>query len=44
MKREAVALGTPGQIEVERRPANGGLRGRRDPRELVRLLLATSET
>ncbi len=37
-------LDDPGQIEVERRPANGGLRVRRDPRELVRLLLAASET
>jgi uncharacterized protein len=36
-------LADPGQIEVERRPANGGLRVRRDPRELVRLLLAASE-
>jgi predicted glycosyltransferase len=34
----------PGQIEVERRGANGGLRVRRDPRELVRLLLAASES
>jgi uncharacterized protein len=33
-------LGDPGQIELRRRPANGGLRVRRDPRELVRLLLA----
>jgi hypothetical protein len=37
-------LDDSGQIEVERRPANGGLRVRRDPRELVRLLLAASET
>jgi uncharacterized protein len=36
-------LDDPGQIEVERRPPNGGLRVRRDPRELVRLLLAASE-
>jgi uncharacterized protein len=36
-------LADPGQIGVERRPANGGLRVRRDPRELVRLLLAASE-
>ena len=36
-------LDDPGQIEVERRHANGGLRVRRDPRELVRLLLAASE-
>ena len=36
-------LDDPGQIEVERRPANGGLRVRRDPRELVRLLLAASK-
>ena len=36
-------LDDPGQIEVERRQANSGLRVRRDPRELVRLLLAASE-
>jgi uncharacterized protein len=36
-------LDDPGQIGVERRHANGGLRVRRDPRELVRLLLAASE-
>jgi uncharacterized protein len=36
-------LGDPGQIEVRRRHANGELRVRRDPRELVRLLLAASE-
>jgi predicted glycosyltransferase len=36
-------LDDPGQIEVERRQANGVLRVRRDPRELVRLLLAASE-
>jgi predicted glycosyltransferase len=36
-------LEDPGQIEVERRRANGGLRVRRDPLELVRLLLAASE-
>jgi predicted glycosyltransferase len=36
-------LDDPGQIEVERRSANGRLRVRRDPRELVRLLLAASE-
>jgi predicted glycosyltransferase len=36
-------LDDPGQIEVKRRHANGGLRVRRDPRELVRLLLAASE-
>jgi uncharacterized protein len=35
-------LDDPGQIEVKRRRANGGLRVRRDPRELVRLLLAAS--
>ena len=33
-------LDDPGQIEVEKRPANGGLRVRRDPRELVKMLLA----
>jgi predicted glycosyltransferase len=36
-------LEDPGQIEIARRPANGGLRVRRDPRELVRMLLAASE-
>jgi uncharacterized protein len=36
-------LDDPGQIEVRRRHANGGLRVRRDPRELVKLLLAASE-
>jgi uncharacterized protein len=36
-------LDDPGQIEVERRRANGGLRVRRDPHELVTLLLAASE-
>jgi uncharacterized protein len=36
-------LDDPGQIEVKPRPPNGGLRVRRDPRELVRLLLAASE-
>jgi uncharacterized protein len=36
-------LDDPGQIEVKRRHANGGLRVRRDPRELVKLLLAASE-
>ena len=36
-------LDDPGQIEVERRQANSGLRVRRYPRQLVRLLLAASE-
>jgi predicted glycosyltransferase len=36
-------LDDPGQINVESRHANGGLRIRRDPRELVRLLLAARE-
>jgi predicted glycosyltransferase len=36
-------LDDPGQIEVRRRNANGALRVRRDPGELVRLLLAASE-
>jgi uncharacterized protein len=36
-------LDDPGQIEVRRRHANGGLRVRRDPRELVKLLLAASQ-
>jgi predicted glycosyltransferase len=33
-------LDDPAQIEVGKRPANGGLRIRRDPRELVTMLLA----
>ncbi len=33
-------LDDPGQIEVEKRSANGGLRVRRDPRELVKMLFA----
>jgi uncharacterized protein len=37
-------LDDPGQIELRRRPANGGLRVRRDPRELVTLLLAAPES
>jgi uncharacterized protein len=37
-------LDDPSQIEIERRSANGGLRVRRDPRELVTMLLAASET
>ena len=37
-------LDDPGQIEIGRRSANGGLRIRRDPRELVTMLLAASET
>jgi predicted glycosyltransferase len=36
-------LEDPGQIEIGRRPANGGLRVRRDPRELVKMLLAASQ-
>jgi predicted glycosyltransferase len=36
-------LEDPSQIEIARRPANGGLRVRRDPRELVKMLLAASE-
>jgi uncharacterized protein len=36
-------LDDPGQIEVKRRHANGVVRVRRDPRELVKLLLAASE-
>jgi predicted glycosyltransferase len=36
-------LDDPGQIEVSRRHANGRLRIRRDPRELVKLLLAASQ-
>jgi uncharacterized protein len=37
-------LEDPGQIEVIRRHANGGLRVRRDPRELVKLLLSATES
>ena len=36
-------LEDPGQIEIGRRPANGGLRIRRDPRELVKMLLAARQ-
>jgi predicted glycosyltransferase len=35
-------LGDPGEIRVERRPAHGELRVRRDPRELVTLLLSAT--
>jgi uncharacterized protein len=37
-------LEDPGQIEIRRRHANGALRVRRDPRELVKLLLAACRT
>jgi predicted glycosyltransferase len=37
-------LKDPDQIEIGRRPANAGLRVRRDPRELVKMLLAASES
>jgi predicted glycosyltransferase len=33
-------LRDPGDVTIERRPAGGGLRVRRDPRELVKLLLS----
>jgi uncharacterized protein len=36
-------LEDPGQIEIGRRPANAGLRVRRDPSELVKMLLAARE-
>jgi predicted glycosyltransferase len=36
-------LDDPGQIEIGRRAPNGGLRVRRDPRELVTMLLAARE-
>jgi uncharacterized protein len=36
-------LEDPGQIQIERRPANAGLRVRRDPRELVTMLLAARQ-
>jgi predicted glycosyltransferase len=37
-------LDDPGEIEVERRPANASLRVRRDPRRLVTLLLEASHS
>jgi predicted glycosyltransferase len=37
-------LDDPAQIEVAKRPANGGLRIRRDPRELVTMLLAARQS
>jgi predicted glycosyltransferase len=37
-------LDDPDQIQLERRTANGGLRIRRDPRELVTMLLAARES
>jgi uncharacterized protein len=37
-------LDDPSQIEIGRRSANGGLRVRRDPRELVKMLLAARES
>jgi uncharacterized protein len=37
-------LEDPDQIEIARRPANGGLRIRRDPKELVTMLLAARES
>jgi predicted glycosyltransferase len=43
MNREAVALGTPVCTTFERRTEHGGLRVRRDPRELVTLLLSASQ-
>jgi uncharacterized protein len=36
-------LDDPGQIQVERKPASEGLRVRRDPRELVTMLLAARQ-
>jgi uncharacterized protein len=36
-------LEDPAQVRVERRPKNGGLRVRRDPRELVKLLLSATQ-
>jgi uncharacterized protein len=36
-------LGDPREIRVERRPSHAELRIRRDPRELVRLLLQASK-
>jgi predicted glycosyltransferase len=37
-------LEDPDQIEIARRPANAGLRIRRDPRQLVTMLLAARES
>jgi uncharacterized protein len=37
-------LDDPGQIQIEKRHANGELRVRRDPRELVRLLLSARDS
>jgi predicted glycosyltransferase len=37
-------LEDPGQIEIARRPANAGLRIRRDPRQLVTMLLAARKS
>jgi predicted glycosyltransferase len=37
-------LEDPDQIEIARRPANAGLRVRRDPRQLVTMLLAARES
>jgi predicted glycosyltransferase len=36
-------LSDPGEVRVERRAEQGGLRVRRDPRELVRLLLSAAD-
>jgi predicted glycosyltransferase len=37
-------LEDPGQIQITRRPANAGLRVRRDPRQLVTMLLAARQS
>jgi uncharacterized protein len=37
-------LEDPSQVEITRRPANAGLRVRRDPRQLVTMLLAARES
>jgi predicted glycosyltransferase len=37
-------LNDPGQIQITRRPANAGLRVRRDPRQLVTMLLAARQS
>jgi uncharacterized protein len=37
-------LNDPGQIRITRRPANAGLRVRRDPRQLVTMLLAARQS
>jgi uncharacterized protein len=42
--RERRRIDDPGEIVVERRRSHGGLRIRRDPRELVKLLLSATDS